>query len=327
MHHHRMVKCKVAFLLPLTVSLAASLVRVASAQQDPCLDRSIAINVLTEKGESVEGLSEQKVRAEVQHQPVQIVSLKRDTAPRRIVIAIDTSGSMTRQSQWGNAMWAASEMFSIAPPDTSFALVTFTTHVEDEIDFARGRAIVAKELLNLRRIDWEKYRNIPRKSALMEMLVEALSLFGTPVSGDMVFVITDGGDNASRIPISEVQSKFLFAGVRLFCFFVSAHAWEPMAPAGAPRPEDLAKLVQVTGGDVAEDQLSYHGGVLHWENMVGKRGLTLLAGEMTDSWRVGFRLPQPLDKERDINLQVADESGKRNSHLRVIYPQRLAPCR
>lgn len=131
MGRHRTVTCKTALSLGLTAFLVASLVRVATAQQDPCLDRTVAVNVLMEKGESVKGLTEQSFRAEFQHKTVQVVSAKRGIAPRRIVIVLDSSGSMIQSPEWDAASAAAVRLFSIAPSNTSFALLSFSTGVEE----------------------------------------------------------------------------------------------------------------------------------------------------------------------------------------------------
>lgn len=187
---------------------------------------------------------------------------------------------------------------------------------------------MAKELSNLGTIDWTKHKDHPRKTALLNALAEGLALLELPRVGDAVCAITDGHDNASRINFPEVRRRFLSAGVRLFCFFVrDSSLSRARTIIGEPfRLEDLAGLVQATGGDFASIEVISPPSLPKWDHTAVESGTTILAREMMEFYRVGLRLPQPLDKVRDLKFQVLDESSKKSSHLRIIYPQRLAPC-
>jgi hypothetical protein len=327
MFRHRTVTWKAPLLLGLTALLLVSLVRITTAQQDSCLDRTFAVNVLTEKGESVNGLTAKNFRAKYQHETVQIVSAMHDTAPRRIVIVLDASGTMYQDSQWGFAIGAAKELFSAAPWDMSFALLTFANHVEDKTALSEGRQVVGKELSTLGRKDWKSYKGPTRKTALFDALLEGLGSFGASGRGDVVYAITDGGDNASHIDFPEVRTRFLSMGVRLFCFLVRPSlAVRGRTPEEASGPEELTRLIHVTGGDFASVELGSPSSSIKKDWAVVESGTALLVGEITEFYRVEIHLPQFVDKERDWNLQVVDEAGKKNTHLRVIYPRRLAPC-
>jgi hypothetical protein len=50
------------------------------------------------------------------------------------------------------------------------------------------------------------------------------------------------------------------------------------------------------------------------------------ANEITEFYRLAIKLPEPLDKPRELQLDVLDANGKRNSHWLVVYPHRLAAC-
>ena len=139
---------------PIFLTLLASALR---GPQDPCLDQTVAVNVLTEKGASVNRLTEKSFRAEYQRQAVQIVSAKRNLHPPRIVIVLDASGSMSQNHKWYAATTAAKGLFSIAPANTLFAFITFAAQVEDKIDFSKGRVAVAKELSALGSKDWKYF--------------------------------------------------------------------------------------------------------------------------------------------------------------------------
>jgi hypothetical protein len=48
--------------------------------------------------------------------------------------------------------------------------------------------------------------------------------------------------------------------------------------------------------------------------------------EITDFYRLTLKLPEPLDKPRDLELDVVDRNGKKDSHWLVVFPHRLAAC-
>jgi len=312
--------------LGLAALLAAGLARTLAAQQGACLDRIVAVNVLTPSGHTATGLTEKDFQAEYQHQAVQVVSAKLETHPRRVVLVLDASASMTTTPNWHLAVAAAEGMIINAPADTSFALLTFATHVETTTGFGEGAAAVAKQLSTLGAKNWSKYHGPPRKTALLDALVEGLDLLQPPALGDVVFAITDGEDTASRNQLPEVQGRFLSESVRLFCFFTipTAVATWPQVP-DSIQPVAFATLAHATGGGVAWVDLS------SWQTPntdvsgVLPRIVPLLR-EIADFYRLEFRLPRAVKKESTWKLRVMEDSGKRNSRLQVIYPEKLSPC-
>ena len=97
------------FAIVLVVTLSGSI----QAQQDHCLNRTIAVNVLSEDVHVVEGLSAKNFRGKVHGHPVEIVSVNRDSGPRRIVIVLDASGSM--RDFWRSETSAAEGLLEIHP--------------------------------------------------------------------------------------------------------------------------------------------------------------------------------------------------------------------
>jgi len=114
----------------------------SQAQQDSCLHRTIAVNVLSEDVHTIEGLSTQNFRGKVRGHTVKIVSVNRDSGPRRIVIVLDASGSM--RDVWRLEISAAEGLLN-TDKDSSFALLTFSTQIDQRIDFTPDR----KKLLDL----------------------------------------------------------------------------------------------------------------------------------------------------------------------------------
>jgi Mg-chelatase subunit ChlD len=63
-------------------------------------------------------------------------------APRRIVVLLDTSGSMaseTYSAKWQIARQTLATLLSQSPPEVQIAMLTFSSQVNDVIDFSLGR--------------------------------------------------------------------------------------------------------------------------------------------------------------------------------------------
>ena len=59
-------------------------------------------------------------------------------------------------------------------------------------------------------------------------------------------------------------------------------------------------------------------------------GLMLASGGFAQAidqfYRVQLRLAAPLDKPRDLKLEILDASRKREKSVQSIYPKQLVPC-
>src|SRR5439155_2944461 len=169
----------------------------AAAQGDSCLNRTVTVNVFDGTGNPVKSLGKANFRAVMHKREVGIVSASYDAGPHRIVILLDTSGSMISGAKWKAAVAVAEALVSLASPQSSFALLTFTDHVEDRIGFGHGRKEVADELAKLESTRWQEIRG-PRKTAVLDALWEGLSLLQPAHSGDAICLISDSDDKTCK---------------------------------------------------------------------------------------------------------------------------------
>jgi acyl-CoA synthetase (NDP forming) len=99
------------------------------AQEPPCSQRTVLATVIDKPGNPVRGLSAANFRGEFRGHTVQIISATLDTRPRRIVLLVDASGSMTAADS--RRKWDAAKMIATAlatgqswllPEETDFLL-------------------------------------------------------------------------------------------------------------------------------------------------------------------------------------------------------------
>jgi len=145
----------------------------ALGQESPCSTRSILVNVVDQEGRPVQDLRGDNFRAKYHGHPVHILSASLDAQPRRIVLLLDASGSMQDALKWGAQERLARDIVR-GLPNSSFALMIFTSKVQDKMGFALGPVALAKKLDNLP----SEIQAIPkdeRHTALYDAILAALN--------------------------------------------------------------------------------------------------------------------------------------------------------
>jgi len=293
--------------------LIASSVGVgARAAENPCLERVIAVSVLTNDGKRLKGLKAENFRCKVNRRPVDVLSATYDTGPRRALIVLDASGSAG--DNWKFELAVAERLVSQAEQQTSFALVTFADQVQEKVSFGEGRQAVMNRLRTLKSAKpWGK-------TALRDAMVEAVRMLCPARVGDGIVVIGDRGENGSRTKESELRRRILGAGVRVFAFLVlTPLPSRTRAPEEAVGVAALNEFVETTGG----------AGVLAVASSDPDRAASsvrYLEQQIAEFYRLDLRLPEPLEKPRKVKLEVVDPTRAEKPNLRIICPRQLPPA-
>lgn len=316
----------------LTVGLATQV----SAQTDRCLDRTIPAYVYTDRGDAVIPLTAANFKASIRGKPILVTDASYDSGPRRIVILIDVSGSMTERGRLKWGLTFAQDMISLTSSQDSLALLTFSNRVEDAIPFGQSRAALLAEVDKLQDTNWDRVKGL-RRTALEDALVHALALLKTPRVGDAICLVTDGGENASQARQSRVEALLESAGVRVFAILPTWNMGSrTISPVEAEGPTKLRGLATATGGALlvfVPGQVRYVSTPTTGPFVVtvqDKQDLSSAAQgfhqEISSFIKLNLRLPGPLAKPHDWKLDVVDASGRQNKNLEIVYPHRLPPC-
>src|SRR3972149_226841 len=127
------MKLRALLAVPLLLLVGAALEALAQAcpGEGGPRRRTLAVNVLDEQGNQVSGVTAANFRAEFRGPPGKILSAALGTQPRRIVLLLDTSGSMAaRVGKWELAAEAAEDLLGWGPPARGAALGTFAGDTE-----------------------------------------------------------------------------------------------------------------------------------------------------------------------------------------------------
>ena len=293
-------------------------------QTDPCLDRTVPVNVYTERGEAFTPLTAFSFQPRMGGKPVSVTSVTLDTGPRRILILIDVSGSMTEEDRLKWGLEFTRDLISLTPLRDSLALVTFSTRTEDVVAFGQSPDALLAEVYKLQGTDWRRVKSA-RKTALVDALADALAMMKSPRVGDAICLVSDGGENASQSNWSRVKALFESSGIRVYVFLptptMSYRASSPEESVGLP---GLYDLTSATGGDLLAFEVGM--GTNERQRKITRLAAEGISKEISSIVKLTVRLPDPLAEPRSWKLEVVDASGRRIKHLQLFYPQRLGAC-
>jgi Mg-chelatase subunit ChlD len=213
----RAVVLRLRVVLPF-VALVASWVSPALAQETSCLHRTLPVTVRDSHGLRFHGPTPADFQAKFRGKPVKILAIRPDKRPHRLVILLDTSGSMRGElggREWKIASTVAAHIGQSDLKNTSFALLLFSDSVREQIDFSQFNSAVASRLLDIWSDTTYAKKSVRGRTALLDAIFSALRLLGDSRYSESVYVISDGGDNVSRSHLNDVRKALAAAQVRL----------------------------------------------------------------------------------------------------------------
>ena len=235
-----------------------------AAQSDPSpYSLSILANVIDRNGRPVRDLTKDQFQIKVDGRPVGHLEATYGVAPRRIVVLLDMSASMSGEiatNKFEIAREAIKDLLEDPPDDVSIALVTFSNQVHDVFDFSQSRNSMARWLE-----EGSGKQGSPQvhgRTALFDAMQTAGKLFVPPCPGDALYLISDAGDNSSHVRPEEVRELLVRSQIRLFVFLLADPIPFPDEETGKDAVEEIARA---TGGFVFGVP-SYYSGVQGFES-------------------------------------------------------------
>jgi hypothetical protein len=316
---------RVATLLLISVLYACS---YAFSDKPNCLERSIPVSLSDSNGAPNANLSASNLRGIYQKKPAVIESVRLEERPPRVVLLVDTSASM--QLVGSAEAKIAEGVLSKLSTDVEVGLAFFA---EDTTPVAyptkdHQRLMYALEALRKGYI-YEK-----KRTAIWSAVRESIKMFGTPVMGDSVYLISDGGDNGSKVRESDMEQILGSSGIRLFALLVAQPPGiRSRMSESLTGPGNVLAAAHFTGGTmISNAELS---GIAEGEvDLAEKDGKATQLGQDIDRqigqllkfYRVEVRLPEPVDKPRNWKLELIGLGKFPGGKLELIYPNVLLPC-
>lgn len=319
-------------LLVVTSFAAASFVvapfTAAQDKPDKPERRAISVSVMDKEGNFVEGLTAENFEVKIGRKQVRVDSARVDVRPRRIAIVLDISGSMEEQKLIGTAELVAFNAVTSLTPNHHVSFYTISTSPEKIVTLTNNRKEAVSALKSFVQGKKKKDKKL-RRTALWDTLYLAATDFPQKAFGDVIYLITDGGDSASKIKKKKVEEELLRRGIRVFSVCLD----DPyFTRGGTEAPSRVCRRVaEVSGGWAVALSSRSRGGGLNWVRKSEKEKMNfvkLLRGlywPLIVTYRVVIELPETVKERQKLKVKVVDENGKKKKKLKLSYPRYLFP--
>lgn len=319
----------------LSFSVLLSCIEPVCSQNPPCTTRKLPVSFRDSQHLPLQNVSITDLEAKLHGRPVKIVSLAPDPRPRRLVLILDTSGSMGRiegePALWNLEVSLAWHFFEANRQRAKIAMLLFGDEVHDVIDFAQGNAAVGEKLRQVTEDGEYVKTQIKGKTALRDAIFQGIQLLDHPSSADAVYVLTDGGDNASHQSASELDRRLAVTSVRLFAVLLYQKLGnQGRTPEEVSGPRKLAEITQKSGGEVLT-AAQWHGkNVALSANAESKvkseETLYRLYQAIVQNSLLEVELPFPISKSERWELRLSSAARRQWKNAKITYPDTLLSC-
>ncbi len=321
----------------LAAFLAGMLAPTLIAQPlDPCSRRTILVSVADAQGNPASNLSAADFTTEISGQPTAVLSVKPMSGARRLVIAIDASGSISGEpNTWLLVRVLAEDMIS-RMPSTPIAVIMFSENVERQTDFSTNRAGLFRFIQSLLTSPAKSSTvlNHAGGTGIFDSLQSAFERLAPAQRGDAIYLISDGLDNHSEVSAKKLERKMNESGVRLLGFLLNNPSWHTLLPTDSSQ---TLTAINASGGAAAElevgrdTQLFVNNGSRDLnpkiKNAIESHSV-FLSKQIASPLLIELGLSDALlvkHKPQKLSLKLKDASSSQNS-WQIFYPRELAAC-
>ena len=321
-------KCIFSFLI---LALSTKPVR---AQDLSCTRRVLPIAVRDKQNLPIPNILVTDLKAKVRGKPIKMLSLAPDPREHRLVLILDASGSLGSTASepplFALELALARHFVDVNRQSAQIALLIFNSDIIETVDFAQGNSGVGNKLQQISGDRNYVKTKVKGKTALRDTIVAGLQLFGNPSSADALYVLTDGGDNASKHSVADVTQLLAMTSVRLFAVLIRQEVEFRGRPPDESDPDELYKMAGKSGGEILSAAV-WHGNQMalsadpeaKWKS---QETLTRLYQTILGDRLLEIELPFPIAKNEHLELRLSDGARRRWNGSHITYPTTLLTC-
>jgi len=310
--------------LVFAVTVAA---QTAPRPDEDCKKRTLMVSVVDSKGKPVLNLD--KTAFHFHGEPfIDVVEAKLHRQVPRALLMIDVSGSMMLPDKSAVVRALAEGIISAALPNDPFALVTFSERIGERMDFAASKQTLLTAVEKIGRSTKTRPED-GRRTALYDSLLESLNMFPNAQQNNVIFLISDGGDNKSRASMPELKSQLIDKLPRIFTLILDEA--NPATNEERGGLHFMLQLSDTTGGRPFRfgTTMPLFNPVTHkWSSDPEGLAAAKSLGEYiyvvsSVYYRLDLTTRVPVKKETRLNLEVESTDGKK---LHAFFSRNLQPC-
>jgi hypothetical protein len=271
------------------------------AQTIPCSHQSVYMDILRQ-GPTAPELKVDGLSAKLDKEHVKVLSVQPGDSPHRVIVLLDSSGCvLSSPFAWRAYLAITRNLVTNLPDGATAQVVVFADQIDMVIPVTDDHAKFDAQLKPLE-AGWGYFRK-PRASALWDAMKTASDTYGEPKKGDVLYVLSDGDNNASRIRFDDLETRLRSKPIELQLISVGA------LHTGAEAWRRLQKLAIATGGSTAE--------------ISGKPESQSLLQAVPRSYRIEIEIP-PQSKNIEKSSVTVTETTVEGTGIK--YSGRLASC-
>ena len=277
------------------------------AEDGGCAERTVIVSASDSNGKAIPfTLQSADIQGKINGKPVRILGVTKPRNTERVVIVLDASGSMS--SKWQRAVEFAVEIVQESPSSAAFALVIFADNELRTVEFGKTGPEFITEIMSFKNVKPHGH------TALRDAIWKAVSMFEPNLVGDTIVVVSDGGDNQSKVSMRRLQEAMWSRGIRVMFAQFPDHYFRDQFQ---DRDDaDLAWLSESSGGFLSHIE----------DPQVLPKVAQEIAFEIENYLAVRITLPTPLEKQASLHLEAVDPSGRKRKNIELRFPEKLLPC-
>jgi hypothetical protein len=331
----------------LCFSVALFIVPGVLAQNDKACPVDLPVGLIDNKGTLLEGLTAQDLTIRQSKQTLAIESIKYDSAPRRILLVLDTSSRLPPDARKAE-LAVIKYLLTRARVQDSFALLTARGPLR-QARFEDGKETLLKAVQELAADPREPVKG----ENILDTVVTGITWFGEPRPGDAILILADHLEESNeptqyigrtmsgtgpmqgvvtdRGPSFERQSKVKFSAVtkmlgehqiRIFGLQMGALKAGPVTSKLDPNDENLFGITLASGGYSVFDPVDSFGSYVLTESRLQtvQNMIWQLYGSISQFYILRIQSHSP---HSPWKLELAKDL---RSNTRALYPQQFDPC-
>jgi hypothetical protein len=217
--------------------------------QPECRSTLPVIALDQKTGAPIDSLAAGDFQARFKGREIPIRTISNPPPTRRLVFVLDRSGSITKSLSGSTDSpkivedQSLNEILSAIPNSYLVAYLEFAGKSSRQTEFLPPDSAKTK-LGDI--FSWKPEEKGGFRTPLWDNIELASKLLNIRAPGDTVIVISDGGDNTSKLSLSRLENNLLAAGIPVFAIVITSGPFK--TPEERTGPSNLADLAETTGG-------------------------------------------------------------------------------